>query len=192
MTDTAPRCSVPRQNGTGPCPVPVAHEHDHCIPHGGPAVRKWAIVGHWSDADEIEVEYVIPDPPADWQDLREDTGFWQGGLFAEVTEGRSAEEAIAYLRWEYEEDHSDPEPELEERRMDLVIGLTARVVDPELSEPALLGEVATYVQWIIAKAEQGRPTGPDGDSYFLDVDDLTVWTKEGYLADLSEAQDQPR
>lgn len=58
----------------------------------------WTFVGHW-DNDEIVVEYVLD---GDVQDTREDTGFWDQGLFAASASGATQDEALAKVRDEYE------------------------------------------------------------------------------------------
>lgn len=63
------------------------------------APQTWTFFGHWSDADEIVVEYTME---GDHQDPREDTGFWSGGLFAEAETGLTQDEALAKIRARYE------------------------------------------------------------------------------------------
>jgi hypothetical protein len=155
----------------------------------------YAVVGHWNDADEIEVEYVIPDVDFDWLDPREDTGFWQGGLFADLASGATAEEAIAKVRAEYEEvDDTPPEPQ-PNRDYRLVVELDAHLTDPTWNERELLENAAIYLQSIIQDAESKRrtrealclPADPaERSAYWLETGELEAWTKGGYLADLSD------
>lgn len=65
----------------------------------------WTFVGHWED-DRIVVEYVVP---GEVMDPREDTGFWEQGLFASSASGATQEEALAKVRAEYEAQYQDVE-----------------------------------------------------------------------------------
>lgn len=58
----------------------------------------WTFVGHWEN-DRIVVEYVLP---GDQQDVREDVGHWEQGLFAAPGTGATQEEALLMVRIEYE------------------------------------------------------------------------------------------
>lgn len=61
---------------------------------------EWTFFGHW-DNDEIVVEYIqdgrVYDP-------REDTGFWEQGLFASSAAGATRDEALTKVRHEYEDE----------------------------------------------------------------------------------------
>jgi hypothetical protein len=62
--------------------------------------QTWTFVGHW-DNDEIVVEHVVP---GEYQDPRQDVGYWPQGLFAASGTGATQEEALAAVRAEYEEE----------------------------------------------------------------------------------------
>lgn len=68
-------------------------------------LNTWTFVGHWED-DRIVVEYVVP---GDVADPREDTGFWEQGLFASSGTGATEEEALAEVRAEYESQYNEDE-----------------------------------------------------------------------------------
>ncbi len=59
----------------------------------------WTFVGHWENG-RIVVEYVLP---GDVQDQREDTGYWEEGLFAAAGTGPTQRAALRAVRDEYED-----------------------------------------------------------------------------------------
>jgi hypothetical protein len=65
--------------------------------------RTWTFVGHW-EGDEIVVEHVLEGTHGDH---REDTGYWDQGLFAAAGTGATQEEALAAVRAEYEPSSQD-------------------------------------------------------------------------------------
>jgi hypothetical protein len=62
--------------------------------------QTWTFVGHWEN-DRIVVEYILN---GEQVDPREDTGYWEQGLFAEAESGFTQEDALDKLRAKYEED----------------------------------------------------------------------------------------
>lgn len=67
-----------------------------------PVKQTWTFVGHWEE-DRIVVEYVLP---GEVEDLREDTGYWEQGLWAASGTGTTVEETQARVVGEYEADPS--------------------------------------------------------------------------------------
>lgn len=63
-----------------------------------PADKTWTFVGHWEN-DRIVVEYIRP---GEVVDDRDDTGFWEQGLWAASGTGATVEEAEANVIAEYE------------------------------------------------------------------------------------------
>lgn len=61
-------------------------------------LQTWTFVGHWENGS-IVVEYVLN---GEHLDEREDTGYWEEGLFAQSSSGRTQDEALAEIRAEYE------------------------------------------------------------------------------------------
>lgn len=68
----------------------------------------WTFMGHWNDADELELDYYVP---GEVEDMRVDVGRYEGGLFADSASGTSPEAAWAALRKEYESDGDDDDTE---------------------------------------------------------------------------------
>lgn len=60
--------------------------------------QTWTFVGHWEN-DRIIVEYTLN---GEQVDPREDTGYWEQGLFAESASGLTQDEALAKIRARYE------------------------------------------------------------------------------------------
>lgn len=60
-------------------------------------------MGHWSDSDELELEYYVEGAV---QDDRVDTGYWQGGLFAESGSGDDPDTVWAEIKERYESELS--------------------------------------------------------------------------------------
>ena len=58
----------------------------------------WTFMGHWEN-DRIVVEYAVP---GEVEDEREDTGYWDEGLWAASGSGETLEEAQATAVAEYE------------------------------------------------------------------------------------------
>lgn len=59
----------------------------------------WTFFGHWNDSDELELEYHVE---GDVEDQRDDSGFWDGGLFAASGTGDTPDQAWAEIKKEYE------------------------------------------------------------------------------------------
>lgn len=64
--------------------------------------QTWTFVGHW-DGGRIVVEYVLP---GQQDDLREDTGYWDEGLWAAPGTGCDLEETQARVIAEYEREEA--------------------------------------------------------------------------------------
>jgi hypothetical protein len=56
-------------------------------------------MAHWNDSDELELEYYVD---GEVEDPRIDSGFWEGGLFAESGTGDTPEQAWARIKKQYE------------------------------------------------------------------------------------------
>ena len=56
-------------------------------------------MGHWNDSDELELEYHVEGVV---EDQRIDSGFWEGGLFAESGTGDTPEQVWAAIKKQYE------------------------------------------------------------------------------------------
>jgi hypothetical protein len=69
------------------------------------AQKTWTFVGHWEN-DRIEVEYILD---GEVQDTREDTGYWEQGLWAASGTGNTVKEAQANAVAEYEAEYNDGE-----------------------------------------------------------------------------------
>ena len=69
--------------------------------------QTWTFVGHW-DNDRIIVEYVLP---GEVVDVREDTGFWEQGLWAASGTGTDQDATMADVIAEYEAEYNDDEDE---------------------------------------------------------------------------------
>lgn len=86
-------------------------DNEHKAPDSPVSVKSvsagntWTFVGHWDDSDRIVVEYVLD---GDVEDTREDTGQYEGGLWAASASGRTVGEAQAAAINEYESElHGD-------------------------------------------------------------------------------------
>lgn len=58
----------------------------------------WTFAGHWEN-DRIVVEHIVP---GEVEDDREDTGYWEQGLFAASASGTSQADAFDKVLDEYE------------------------------------------------------------------------------------------
>ena len=61
----------------------------------------WTFFAHWTDADELELEYYVP---GEVEDDRVDTGYWAGGLFAASGTGATPESVWARIKKQYEDE----------------------------------------------------------------------------------------
>lgn len=66
-------------------------------------VRTWTFFGHWDDG-ELVIDHAVE---GDHEDVREDDGRYEGGLWADTGTGRTIEEAEADARSEYEDTEPD-------------------------------------------------------------------------------------
>jgi hypothetical protein len=72
----------------------------------------------------------------------------------------------------------------------LVVELDVELHDAEWTEQTLLENAPHFFIDAIMRAEaRNRANFPNmPEVYTCDVDDLTVWTREGYIADLKEGE----
>ena len=56
-------------------------------------------MGHWTDADELELEYHVE---GEVEDPRVDDGHWEGGLFSDSGSGETPERVWAKIKAQYE------------------------------------------------------------------------------------------
>lgn len=81
----------------------------------------FSFIGHWENSQIVVESFVTGDP--DFQDRREDVGYWDEGLFCSGAWGRDYAEALALVRVEYESEYGE----------DLAAALEVHSLDDELT-----------------------------------------------------------